>query len=51
MGHVVRSWLMSACAQSRAVEVSMASLSVVEVDVRGGSGLESVQRRWARSNV
>ena len=45
MGQVVRSWLMSACAVSRAVEAMRDSGG------EGGRGLLSLQRRLPRSNV
>lgn len=45
MGQVVRSWLMSDWAQSRAVE---ARISLVGF---GGRGLASLQRRLPRSKV
>ena len=45
IGHVVRSWLISAWAQSRAAEAICASVG------EGGNGFASEQRRLPRSKV
>lgn len=45
MGHVVRSWFIRACAQSRATDASSASEGV------DGSRLASLHNKFPRSNV